>query len=122
MYSFYNSVIPYIYRNILIRHHRKELHMLINDSINTIQLPLKKDLMFSLIMNDQALCKSLLERILPAKKIRTLQVCEGSNMEIQKTLFTGIISKTVRLDVLFEGDDSWYDVEMMDSSNLFMPG
>ena len=96
--------------------------MLINDSINTIQLPLRKDLMFSLIMNDQALCKSLLERILPAKKIRTLQVCEGSNMEIQKTLFTGIISKTVRLDVLFEGDDSWYDVEMMDSSNLFMPG
>lgn len=33
-----------------------------------------------------------------------------------------MISKNVRLDVLFEGDDSWYDVEMMDSSNLFMPG
>ena len=41
---------------------------------------------------------------------------------IQKTHFTGMISKNVRLDVLFEGDDSWYDVEMMDSSNLFMPG
>lgn len=41
-----------------------------------------------------------------------IQFCEGSNTGLQRTILTGIVSKNVRLDVLFEGDDTWYDIEM----------
>lgn len=95
--------------------------MYIDDTKTTIQFPLKKDLMFSLVMNDRELCKGLLERILPSKKIQSLQVCEGSNTEIQKIIHTGILSKNVRLDVLFEGDDTWYDIEMQVSDDINIP-
>lgn len=58
---------------------------------------------------------------MPSKKIRTLQLCEGSNTEIQKAIFTGILSKSIRLDVLFEGDDAWYDIEMQISDEIDIP-
>lgn len=95
--------------------------MSIENNANAIQFPLKSDPMFSLVMSDNTLCKGLLERILPSKKIRDLQPCEGSNTRIQKSIITGIISKDVRLDVLFEGDDTWYDVEMQVSSQPSLP-
>lgn len=86
-----------------------------------IQFTIKEDLMFGLVMQDQELCRCLLERIFPHKKIRDLRLCEGSNTNIQKTIITGIISKNVRLDVLFEGDDSWFDVEMQNGSDADLP-
>lgn len=98
--------------------------MTIKNAANSIQYPLQKDLMFALVMSDPELCKSLLERIFPSKKIRNLQLCEGSNSSVQRAIFTGIISKNIRLDVLFENDDTWYALEMqtIEDSNLPMRG
>ena len=76
-------------------------------STTTIQYPLDNDIMFALVMNDAELCRGLLERIFPGRKIRMLKVCDGSDVEVQNTIITGMISKSVRLDVLFEDDDSY---------------
>ena len=86
------------------------MHM--QKSTTTIQYPLDNDIMFALVMNDAELCRGLLERIFPGRKIRMLKVCDGSDVEVQNTIITGMISKSVRLDVLFEDDDSWYSIEM----------
>lgn len=86
-----------------------------------IQYPLKNDLMFTLVMNDAKLCKGLLERIFPDRKIRTLRICDGSDVEVQNTIATGMISKSVRLDVLFEDDDSWYSIEMQNAVDSVLP-
>lgn len=42
----------------------------------SIQFTIKEDLMFSLVMQDMDLCKGLIERILPWKKICELQFPE----------------------------------------------
>ncbi len=86
------------------------MHM--QDNTTTIQYPLNNDIMFALVMNDAELCRGLLERIFPGRKIRMLKVCDGSDVEVQNTIFTGMISKSVRLDVLFEDEDSLYSIEM----------
>lgn len=78
---------------------------------NSIQFPLKNDLIFGLVMQDTTLCKELLERIMPGRKIRELRLCGGSNTELQKTMITGIITINVRLDVLFEDDNTWFDID-----------
>lgn len=89
-----------------------------------IQFPLTNDIMFGLVMQDGELCRGLLQRILPEKKIRSLKLCRGSNVELQKTIQTGVLSKSVRLDVLFEEEDTYYDIEMQtrDKKDLPMRG
>lgn len=67
------------------------------------------------------LLKELLERIMPDRKIRELRLCDGSNTELQKTIITGIITKNVRLDVLFEDDNTWFDIEIQTSSDIDLP-
>ncbi|WP_419022437.1 hypothetical protein [Emergencia sp.] len=44
---------------------------------------------------------------MPGRKIRELRLCDGSNTELQKT----IITINVRLDVLFEDDSTWFDID-----------
>lgn len=95
--------------------------MLMKYDERKVQFPLKNDLMFGLVMQDCELCKNLIERILPGKKISRLRICEASNTELQKTIYTGILSKSVRLDVLFEGDDMWYDIEMQTVEDSCLP-
>lgn len=93
---------------------------MIPNTAEAIQYPLKNDLMFALVMNDANLCKGLLERILPDRKIRSAELY-GSNVEIQKTIVTGLVSKSVRLDVLFEGDDTIYDIELQACDDPALP-
>ena len=83
-----------------------------SNQTTNIQYPLNNDLMFGLVMQNQVLCKDLLERILPGRKIQELKVCDASNTNLQKTIITGIISKCVRLDVLFTDNPDWYNLEM----------
>ena len=91
---------------------------------NYIQFPLTNDIMFGLVMQDEELCRQMLQRILPEKKVCGLRLCRGSNVELQKTIQTGMLSKSVRLDVLFEGEDTYYDIEMQarDKKDLPMRG
>ena len=95
------------------------MHM--QDNTTTIQYPLNNDIMFALVMNDAELCRGLLERIFPGRKIRMLKVCDGSDVEVQNTIITGMISKSVRLDVLFEDDDSLYSIEMQRFDDTALP-
>lgn len=95
------------------------MHM--QDNTTTIQYPLNNDIMFALVMNDAELCRGLLERIFPGRKIRMLQVCDGADVEVQNTIITGMIFKSVRLDVLFEDDDSLYSIEMQNTNDTALP-
>ena len=58
---------------------------------------------------------------MPDRKIRELRLCGGSSTELQKTIITGIITKNVRLDVLFENDDTWFDIEIQTGSDVDLP-
>ena len=95
------------------------MHM--QKSTTTIQYPLNNDIMFALVMNDAELCRGLLERIFPGRKIRKLRIADDPDVEVQNTIVTGMISKSVRLDVLFEGDDSWYSIEMQRFDDTALP-
>ena len=95
--------------------------MLIQNNPSSIQYPLNNDIMFALVMNDADLWRGLLERIFPGRKVRMLKVCDGSDVEVQNTIITGMISKSVRLDVLFEDDDSLYSIEMQNMNDAALP-
>ena len=81
-------------------------------------------LMFAIIMRDPVACQRFLEMIFPRRKVKKIFFPERAGegvrhetmtklaAEVEKTIITGIASKSVRLDVLFEGDDTVYDLEM----------
>lgn len=84
-----------------------------------IQFPLTNDLVFSLVMQDTSLCRELIQRIFPDREIVKLQFSDAS--ESQKTLINGIIEKSVRLDVLFVGDEKWYNLELQTTFDKYLP-
>lgn len=81
-------------------------------------------LMFAIIMRDPIACKKFIEMIFPERTVEKIlfpnKAEEDSGaatineiaVEVEKTIITGIASKSVRLDVLFKGDDTVYDIEM----------
>ena len=69
-------------------------------------------LMFALVMQDEELCTTLIERLFPDKKVRSLTFPNDVHITPEKTIVTGVLSRSVRLDVLFEGEDEYYDIEM----------
>ena len=83
------------------------------------QYSFTNSIVFGLVMNDREICKGLLERIFPGRKVKELRTHEGSP-EIEKTIIVGIDSRSVRLDVKFEDDEAWYDIEMQarDEKNI----
>ena len=74
------------------------------------------------------ICKGLIERILPGKKVKELRFVssddEGDTYdgkyiateqpETEKKISVGMEAKSVQLDVLFEGEEEWYNLEMYD--------
>ena len=79
-------------------------------------------LMFAIVMHDAQACKQFIEMVFPEKKVEKIRFPEMPDgeagtmreyvVEVEKTILTGINSKSVRLDVLFEGDERVYDIEM----------
>ena len=82
---------------------------------------------FAEVMENPEICKKLLERILPDKKISQLKfICTDEDdffnevdstisamkPQTEKTISIGLEAKSIRLDVLFEGEKEWYDIEM----------
>ena len=97
-------------------------------------------LMFAIVMRDESLCAELLERIFGRRKIREIKFQADEAMdglrervyhdeirkeyystEVEKTIITGPHSKSVRLDVLFQDDEAWYDIEMQIEREKFLP-
>ena len=83
-------------------------------------------LMFAIVMRDPTACRGLIERLFPGKKVKTIyfpgqdgrsREVKGESMreavaEVEKTMINGLESRSVRLDVLFEEDNTLYDIEM----------
>ncbi len=96
-------------------------------------------LMFAIVMRDEELCRELLERLIPERKIRKICFPENPAMDylaaflkngesvysgtatVEKTIITGLLSKSVRLDVLFEDDEVWYNIEMQVNPEVHLP-
>lgn len=97
--------------------------------------------MFAIVMRDEELCKEFIERLFPNKKVRKLHFPEPEqdmepgkpdvlanlkslisvNVETEKSIITGITTKSVRLDVLFEDSDTLYDIEMQVETEKHLP-
>ena len=88
---------------------------------NEILYPITNDIVFGLVMQDLNVCKELIQRILPGRRIKEAHLCDGAGVQIQKVIHTGILEKGVRLDVLFEGDSLWYDVELQNVDGTALP-
>ena len=54
-------------------------------------------------------CRDLLQRIFPDKKIMDLKVAGISS---EASILNEADAKDVRLDVLFQGETEWFDIEM----------
>ena len=90
-------------------------------SDNEIRYPISNDIVFGLVMQNLDICKGLIQRILPGRRIKEAHLCDGAGVQIQKVIHTGILEKGVRLDVLFEGDSLWYDVELQNVDGTALP-
>ena len=86
--------------------------------------PITNKVVFPLVMQDTSLCRKLIERIFPDRKVRDLRL-HGDPLTLstvyEKTIFTGVTTHGVRLDVLFEDADTWYDIEMQTGSREHIP-
>ena len=84
-----------------------------------IKFPFSNQTIFAMVMNDEGRCKAFLERIFPDRKISEIKLSQNSfveedkgvRAEAEKMILNTPFHKSVRLDVLFEGDQSWYDIE-----------
>lgn len=89
---------------------------------------IRNAIMFAMVMRDKELCVDLLNKIFPERKIvdiRYIQEDEaeanGKEPKIENTIYPAIESKAVRLDVLFETDDSWNDIELQVADEPDLP-
>ena len=87
---------------------------------NQIIYPFSKQLMFAKVMEDEILCRDMLGIIFPGRQVKDLIVHERESSISEATIVTGMESKSVRLDVLFEDGSGWYDIELQveDKGNL----
>ncbi len=71
---------------------------------------------FPIVMQDETICRQLLELILN-KKIGAVHLCEDENpfdeISTEKILTKGPALKAVRLDVFATDEQAWYNVEML---------
>ncbi|MGN1143933.1 MAG: Rpn family recombination-promoting nuclease/putative transposase [Anaerovoracaceae bacterium] len=101
---------------------------------------------FSIVMQNPELCRGLLERIFPDRKVKEVQLKyeiaddeedEAENdseqntgpdagisdgiAETERTVAVAADAKSVRLDVLFENDEEWYDIELQVTYQEYLP-
>lgn len=86
-----------------------------------VKYPITNPLVFAIIMQDPALCQELLERVLPGRKVREIRFAHPAESETEKTIIPGLYAKSVRLDVLFDDGEAWYDVEMQVQQQSYLP-
>ena len=94
-----------------------------------IKFPFSNQTIFAMVMNDEGRCKAFLERIFPDKKVSEIKLSQNSfveeensaRAEAKKMILNTPFHKSVRLDVLFEGDKSWYDIEFQSENTDDIP-
>ena len=65
-----------------------------------IKYKFSNKLMFALVMQDEELCAELIERLFPGKRIKSLTFPNNIQITPEKTIVTGLLSRSVRLDVI----------------------
>ena len=78
-------------------------------------------LMFALVMQDEEICAEFIQRLFPGKKVKSITFPNDIKITPEKTIVTGVLSKSVRLDVLFEGEKEVYDIEMQVETEPELP-
>ena len=93
---------------------------------------IKNPIMFGIIMKEPEFCIGLLERIFPGRKVKELRFIyaadedeeqleqmkllrecfEQNKPEAEKSIIVDMEAKSIRMDVLFEDDMAWYDIEL----------
>ena len=94
-----------------------------------IKFPFSNQTIFAMVMNDEGRCKAFLERIFPDRKVSEIKLSQNSfveedkgvRAEAEKMILNTPFHKSVRLDVLFEGDQSWYDIEFQSENTDDIP-
>lgn len=80
--------------------------------MNHIKYPFSNSVVFSMVMEDPELCRELIERIFPDRKVDTVRIREKPQAITEATLIAGLQAKPIRLDVRFEDGNNWYDIEL----------
>ena len=88
---------------------------------NNILYPFSKQLMFAKVMEDRELCRDMLGIIFPDRKVKDIIVHKREVSVSEATVITGMESKSIRLDVLFEDERGWYDIEMQVENRENLP-
>ena len=70
----------------------------------------RNKLMFALVMQDDVICAEFIQRLFPGKKVKSITFPNDIQITPEKTIITGVLSKSVRLNVLFEGESEVYDI------------
>ena len=86
-----------------------------------IRYPFTKQLMFAKVMEDPNLCREFLERLFEGRKVKDVVVHGVETVTVEATLIPGVYSKYVRLDVLFEDEISWNNIELQCISQEDLP-
>ena len=79
------------------------------------RIPFTDDLMFSLVVRDENICRQLLERILPDEKFGEIRI-EGTDddlyVETQKSIKFPLGAHGVRLDAFIKSGNVWAEIEL----------
>lgn len=89
--------------------------------MNAIKYPFTNSVVFAMVMEDPDLCRELIERIFPKRRVEAVIIREKPEVVTEATLIAGIRAKHIRLDVRFEDGSSWYDVELQAASEEALP-
>lgn len=72
-------------------------------------------------MENEQLCKELLERIFQGQHIKEVKILDKVSAKSEASIVTGVTSKSVRMDVLFEDRTSWFNIEMQVENRKDLP-
>ena len=92
-----------------------------NPDTTEIRYPFSNQLIFALVMEDEQLCKELLERIFQGQHIKEVKILDKVSAKSEASIVTGLSSKSVRMDVLFEDKTSWFNIEMQVENRKDLP-
>ena len=92
-----------------------------NADTTEIKYPFSNQLIFALVMENEQLCKELLERIFQGQHIKDVKILDKVSTKSEASIVTGVTSKSVRMDVLFEDRTSWFNIEMQVENRKDIP-
>ena len=86
-----------------------------------IRYPFNNHIMFAKVMKNPEICKEFIQRLFYGRKVTDIKVSEVTTVAAEAAVIPGIYSKSVRLDVLFDDDASWYNIEMQVARESDLP-